>query len=233
MADSPPETPFHRPVIRFRWIHRIGYLTTAIVALQCSALGALWIYSLVTRNDAPIYSGTNEHELRAEGDRWVRGSAIRSLSFVPGAKALSGDGIRLAVMPSFSDWYAVAISARPGAKRATGVIVRLQQPSYRPDSPDTPPIEIARAAFPIPLEDYREFASWFEQHVDGFGGGGDLCLDGAPVAFERINGDRTLSGVGNCEAHYDEIRMRSLAFLKRYVPVETLPADADWHEREE
>lgn len=174
--------------------------------------------------------GTNEHELREEGERWVRGSAIRSLAFVPDAKALSGDGIRLAVMPSFSDWYAIAVSARPGDTRATGIIVRLQQPYFDRESAVTPPIEISRVPFPVPLKDYREFTTWLDQHVNGYEGEGSGCLDGAPVAFERIVGDRTLSGVGNCEEHYEAIKMRSLAFLKRYVPVSMLPAEADWHQ---
>lgn len=217
---------------RATWIHQIGYVTTAIVALQGAALGSYLIFDWVQRQDPRFYSGTNEHELRKEGEHWVRGSAIRSLAFVPGGKALSGDGVRLAVMPSFSDWYAVAISARPGSKRATGIIVRLQQPIYSRDDAGTPPIEISRVSFAVPLKDYREFTAWFDQHVDGYDGDGSGCLDGAPVAFERIDGKSTVSGIGNCESHYEEIKMRSLAFLKRYVPVSTLPADANWHVRE-
>ena len=159
----------------------------------------------------------------------MRRSALKSLAFVPAANALSGDGLRLAVMPSFSDWYAVAISARPGDERATGIIVRLQQPQFDRGEARSP-MKISRKSFAIPLTDYREFSVWFDQHVEGYDGDGSLCLDGAPMAFERVAGDSIISGVGNCEEHYDEIRMRSLAFLKRYVPVETLPADADWHD---
>lgn len=218
---------------RARWIHQVGYVTTAIVLFGSIVLGWAIFDERARRIDPRFYSGTVEHELREEGERWVRGSAIRSLMFVPAAKALGGDGVRLAVMPSFSDWYAVAISARSGSGRATGVIVRLQQPSYSSDDMGTPPIEISRTSFAIPLDEYREFAAWLDDHVDGYDGGGSVCLDGAPVAFERVVGTRTVSGVGNCEDHYNEIRMRSLAFLKRYVPVATLPADADWHYRDD
>src|SRR5688572_11425360 len=57
--------------------------------------------------------------LREGGDRWIRRSALKSLAFVPAADAMGGDGIRLAVIPSFSDWHAVSMSARPDSVRAT------------------------------------------------------------------------------------------------------------------
>ena len=171
MDDDPPQGTSLVLVRRTRWIHRIGYLTTLIVALECAGLGALWIYDWQRRHDPQFYSGTNEHELRQEGERWVRGSALKSLTFVPAAGALSGDGLRLAVMPSFSDWYAVAMSARPGSKRATGIIVRLQQPDFDRDEARSP-IEIARVSFAVPLTDYRDFTAWLDQHVDGYDGAG-------------------------------------------------------------
>lgn len=132
-------------------------------------------------------------------------------------------------MPSFSDWYAVAMSARTEGRDARGVIVRLQQPGFRPGE-SASPIEISRVSFAVPRQEYRDFVAWLDQHVEGYDGEGLACLDGAPVAFERVASDRTVSGVGNCAEHYEAIKLRSLAFLKRYVPVETLPADANWHQ---
>jgi hypothetical protein len=39
------------------------------------------------------------------------------------------------------------------------------------------------------------------------------CVDGAPIAFERVSGTVVRSGIGNCSDHYEKVGMRIYEFL--------------------
>jgi hypothetical protein len=111
-----------------------------------------------------------------------------------------GSGLRIVLMPSFSDWFGLGLY-RQADGSAVGVLSRQQQPEWGPEKP-LPPIEIDRHSFRLSADRYREFYVWFDGWVREHGQSARSgCLDGSPVAFERVRGVEILSGMGSCEPH--------------------------------
>ena len=65
---------------------------------------------------------------------------------------------------------------------------------------------------------------------DGYTGDPGLCLDGTPVAFERVRGAAITSGTGSasCIQHYKMVSLAVLRGLHASTPQLGLPSDADW-----
>lgn len=140
---------------------------------------------------------------------------------------MNGNGLRLVVMPSFSDWYGLALY-RNRQGRGTMLLTRLQQPSFDSEDP-LAPIQIAAMTTQSP--DYARQLAWFDRWVEQHGQATSAgCIDGTPTAFERVVGDEITSGLGNCERSYDLLKQRMLALAKQHFPDAPLPAVPDWHE---
>ncbi len=209
-----------------RWLHRIGYVTTALIVVQLLAIGYFgtrgWLEERELRAARIAETRTNEGPLQPTDDRWVRASAIYLLERLPPLEALNGDGIRFVAMPSFnSSHFAVAISLPdPAAAEAQGVLSTFAaQEKYAP---------LSERQFRMPATAYRSLAARFDELTDGWPGHWSMCLDGNPVAFERVRGRRITSGSGNCHSHYDQVSELIWVYLRRFVPGDDLPTRGDW-----
>jgi len=218
------------PPLLLRWLHRIGYLTTGLVVLL-----ALWAAYIALEFPLPGHKqdwdgNLVQQELEKASERFTRSGGDAVLAALPSRSEMAGSELRIVVMPSFSDWFGVGLYRRSDGT-AAGILSRHQQPSWNPDDP-LKPVEIGRYSFQISAEEYHRFHSWFDRWLRKYGrdNGRYACLDGTPIAFERVQGSKIVSGMGNCERHYELIKQYTLAFVKRHVPQAPLPADANWHE---
>ncbi|MGH6617577.1 hypothetical protein, partial [Sphingomonas sp.] len=116
------------------WLHRIGYLTTAVVIVELGVIGFVvgreWLRHRQISAMLVERSRTHEAPIREEGEPHVRGAAVELLARLPPLRALHGDGLRFVAMPSFgtSD-YALALSLPPKAAAADGVLVVIDKTS--------------------------------------------------------------------------------------------------------
>lgn len=208
------------------WLHRLGYLTNAIVIIELGIVGYVvgrewlrhreWSAKLVER------SRTHEAPLREDGERYVRGSAVELLAMLPPLRALHGNGLRFVAMPSFgtSD-YALAASLPSGASHATGVLIVIDKMNESRTA--------STRQFRIPSAAYQRMMANLDRLTDGWPGDDNSCLDGAPAAFERVRGARITSGIGNCGPHYDRVKLVVLNATRRFAPGPDLPTENDWH----
>lgn len=210
------------------WLHRIGYVTTALIVAQLLAIAFYGTRAWLEKRkaDAEQIEATRTHEgpLQSMGDRWVRGSAIHLLGKLPPLRQLHGDGIRFVAMPSFNrSHFAVAISLpKSAADEAQGVLMRFDQENdYAP---------FGERQFRIPSSVYRSLVARTDKLTDGWQGYSDYCLDGTPIAFERIRGPRITSGIGNCHQHYEQLGSLMWSHLRKFAPGDDLPDSGDWHE---
>jgi hypothetical protein len=150
----------------------------------------------------------------------IEGDATKALAPV---RAPQGEAevLSFVSMPSFSTWRAVSISLSPSGTTAQGKVVSADQSGSLTQLTfsDVRSFSAPKAAF---LRAAREL----DATTDGWPGSGDsLCMDGTPVAFERIRSGRVTSGWGNadCDKHYAAVREIVFAFLRRYAPDSVMP----------
>lgn len=211
------------------WLHRLGYLTTAIVIIELAFIGYVggrewlrhreWTAKLIER------SRTHETRLQEDDEPYVRGSAVELLATLPPLETLHGDGLRFVAMPSFgiSD-YALAVSLSSGAAYATGVLLVIDKTNERRTA--------ATRQFRIPSAAYQRLVADLDSLTDGWPGDSNQCLDGSPAAFERVRGARITSGIGNCGPHYARVKLLVLNAIRRFAPGADLPTEDDWHRYE-
>lgn len=208
------------------WLHLIGYLTTAIVIVELSAIGFFvgreWFRDRQVSTILIERSRTHEAPIRDDGESYVRGAAAKMLAMLPPLRALHGDGLRFVAMPSFgtSD-YALALSLPPKASAADGVLIVIDKTGESRSA-------ITRR-FTASAADYRKLVIDLDRLSDEWPGDDDQCLDGVPAAFERVRGPRITSGIGNCSPHYDKVKLLVLNAIRRLAPGPDLPTEDDWH----
>ncbi len=214
---------------RLRWLHRLGYVTTLIVLLQIVVIGvAAFRHSQREREmtaELIEESRTRAGPIQEGDDSWVRGSAVRQLALLLPLEALHGNGLRFVVMPSFSEWYSLALSFEPAGERAEGVLI-----VSRPTGEEQ--VQTSTRRFSVPRRHSLRLMSEFDRMTDTWAGDAASCADGAPAAFERVRGQRVTSGVGNCSPHYRRIRAMMLETVRRFAPGDDVPTDPDWHRYE-
>jgi hypothetical protein len=221
-------TAERRSANRPRWLrllHRVGYVTTALVVVELLGISFLatraWLQDREMRASLVEDSRTHDGPVRADDDI-IRRSAAYLFSQLPTLSALHGDGLRFVAMPSFNQaHFAVAIyMPSPQAKDAEGVLLRFdQQNNYAP---------LGQRLFRMPAAAFRSLAVRMDKLTDGWPGSSDECLDGTPAAFERVRGRRVTSGVGGCGQHYEDVARLNWNYLKRFAPGPDLPTRGDW-----
>lgn len=216
-----------KPQRWLRWVHRIGYVTTALIAAQLLLIAFLgtreWLENRERRAAQIEESRTYEGPLRAADGDIVQESAAYLLRQLPPLEALHGDGLRFVAMPSFNEaHFAVAISLpKPDAIEAEGIVARFNQYSrYAP---------LGQRQFRMPAAAYRSLTSKLDTLTDGWPGEETGCVDGTPIAFERVRGARVTSGIGNCVLHYEQLGQLMWNYLHRFAPADDLPSEGDWH----
>jgi hypothetical protein len=214
-----------RSPARLQWLHRVGYVTTTLVAIQILfIIGAIcwdeWDEARRTRSWWE-WSKTQEGPLKRD-TRLPNDDLLDYLRQLLPIASLHGDGFHFVVTPSFSQSdYAFTLSLRQGAKSAKGSLYVLGS--------RTPEAVVQPRAFTVPAWDYRRYADVMDRLTDGWPGADEGCTDGAPVAFERIRGERVTSGRGNCSPHYGRIKRLNLALIRRFAPGPDLPTERDWY----
>ena len=140
---------------------------------------------------------------------------------LPALEALSGDGFRATIQPSFGlATYRLAIWQPVGNGPAQGVLVIDRRGEKR---------GAERRPFILPRARYAEVAGKIDQWAPNWPGGpGDYCCDGTAIGFERIRGAHILSGSGNCSDHYDALKLLLLQLVRRYAAGADLPTHGDW-----
>lgn len=220
------------------WLHRIGYVTTALIAAQLVAIGILmtlgWINDRERRAAAIEETRTHETPLLPTEDRYVRRTAIELLKTLPPLSSLHGDGLRFVVMPSLASYhYAIAISLRPGSAEARGVLKTFENHELAKafDSQTAP--TVSDRNFVMPAQAYRSLAGEWDEMTDDWPGKVAYCLDGSTMAFERVREQRVTSGIGNCIEHYEQLQLLILKYIHRFAPGDDLPAESSWHRFDE
>jgi hypothetical protein len=223
------QSPRGRP----RWLrvlHRVGYVTTALVLLEILFVAFLatrgWLHERQIRSAQIEDSRTHEGPLRAADDDIVRAGATYLFAQLPPLAALHGDGLRFLAMPSFnrSHFAVVIYLPKPDAKEAEGVLSRFDsQNNYAP---------LGKRRFRLPVSTYRSLATKMDKLTDDWPGDSGFCLDGTPTAFERVRGRRVTSGIGNCDQHYEQVGSLMWNYLQQFAPGEDVPSRGDWEPAE-
>ena len=208
------------------WLHRIGYVTTALIVVELLWIAFLfthgWLHEREMRAGQIEATRTHEERLLPNGDRYVQGEAIDLLGKLPALNGFHGDGLRFVAMPSFNrSHFAVAVfMPRPAADQAQGVLLRFDwQNNGAP---------LGQRQFHMPAAAYRSLVTKMDKLTDGWPGNPGLCLDGTPTAFERVRGKRVTSGIGNCDEHYEQVGLLMWNYLRRFAPGDDLPTRGDW-----
>lgn len=211
-----------------RWLHRVGYAATLIVALEIAIVGwfggsAWWRYRRIEaaqREDTRTHTGP----ITARNGDPVHDDALRLLAKLPPLASLGPDAVRYAIAPSFGrQWFAVAL--RPTRDSVTGVLVTVTRSDM-----DTFGAE-NRRAFAMPIQAYRALMARADRLTDGWAGTTHFWTDGTPIAFERMRGEALSSGIGNEPAHYGGLAAAVRNGLAPYVP-EVASLDGEWTQRE-
>jgi hypothetical protein len=211
---------------RLLWLHRIGYVTTALIVAELLLIAFLatrgWLQEREMQAGQIEASGTHEGKLLPNGDPYVQGEAIDLLEKLPGLNALHGDGLLFVAMPSFNrSHFAVAVSMpRPTADQADGVLLRFDWQNNG--------ALVGQRHFRMPAPAYRSLVKKMDKLTDGWPGIPGVCADGTPTAFERVRGQSVTSGIGNCDEHYEQIGRLMWDYLRRFAPGDDLPTRGDW-----
>jgi len=226
--EEPASAPTEAKPRRSRaltWLHRVGYVTTAIVVIF---VGVVLSYELGHILDARARSVAWMEETRTHAgpmraaQHEIFGPDVRdSLSLLPPLRALHGDGLRFLVSPSFGEAnYSIALWLAPEAQVAEGLLVVA---TVRGTG------EAAGGArrFSMPRTDDLAMMERFDRKTDHWGGTGDHVLDGTSTGFERVRGERVTSGFNN-GPHEAELRAIVLDALRRFAPRSDLPTDESW-----
>lgn len=208
-----------------RWLHRIGYLTTVLIALELLFAGFLQSRELLRRREISVAlvedSRTHETPLQLSSHHNGSDGAIWLLNRLPPLRSLNSNGFRFAVMPTFGEYnYAIALTLSPNGQTAEGSLNAFDVETSR---------LVSHRRIAMPSGDYRALVSSLDTMTDAWPGDDTECLDGSVMAFGRVRAHRVTSGIGNCSAHYERIKLLTLNYMRKFAPGPDLPPENDWH----
>jgi hypothetical protein len=214
-----------------RWLkilHRIGYVTTALVAAQLLFLAYMIVPEWWTdlQRDRAQRERTQTHvgRLAQHIDDDGPGETLLLLGALPRNAGVGRDALRIIIKPSLQDRaYVLALDAGPGPTgRATAEMATIRW--------DECGGQQVRRAFTLAPSEYRNFIKWFDQKTENYTGSAEGVLDGTSVAFERRKNGEITSGAGNIPSHYGQLAARLLTLLKPHVSGADIPTDSSWHD---
>lgn len=214
-----------------RYVHRVGYATTALVALQmlfvAATIGSEWWGQ--RQIDATQRAQTRTHvgALVLDPRNMLTAGRSALLDLLPDEAERADESFRIAIDPSRSV-YRYALAIIPSANRDGPAAVDFISAADDACDLDTPPT-ITRRSFSIATADYRAFAKWFDETTDNYRGSTLAVLDGTDFAFERRRGEQTTSGAGNIPDHHGKLAARLLTLLKPHLSGADIPTDESWH----
>ncbi|WP_294217990.1 hypothetical protein [uncultured Sphingomonas sp.] len=206
---------------RWRWLHRIGFLCTLLVAIEIvwagAFIGSAWWRDRERDAEARAHSRVHRGELLTDLTAIDPGSgAISRLGVLAPMAMLGPDAVRLGVHPALSD-YAYALAMRRRGAVAEGLVVVFER---RADYTE----ERKTYRFQVPVAEFNQVMSQFDAVTDGYAGGDRLCTDGTKYAFERRRGSLTTSGtsVSSCDRTYERAANILIEFARRFSPLPKL-----------
>lgn len=217
-----------------RWLrilHGVGYVTTALVAMQLLFIAFMVGSDWWDRRQADLRyrEATRTHvgPLTNIGSELGFEESAALFAALPAASKDAPDSFRIAIEPSLNP-HSYALSLIPSNQPAGLVAVELVTLSG--DACDfRAPLTMNRRTFTLPPDDYRRFASWFDAKTEGYAGSSDGVLDGTTLSFERRKAGQMTSGSGNVPDHYGQFAARLLQLLKPHLKGADIRTDASWH----
>jgi hypothetical protein len=212
-----------------RWLHVVGYFTTAIVALELGAIGSVlamdWARNQRMSAAARERTRTHEGPLSAWLDQSPRalGEERKLVLKLAPLDVRQSDGFRFVAMPSFGkQWFALALHAK--GNEARGVLVSVTRSDTRNGAAES------ERTFSMPLPAYQAMVARVDRFSDSWKGDSGYWLDGTTAAFERVRGGRVTSGMGNSATHYARLASMVRDDLSPFLP-EVAALDEGWMER--
>lgn len=215
------------------WLHRVGYFTTALIALELGFFGyhtvRFWAEERKRDEWRIEESRTHEGRLKPSKDVVTGPDLVDLINELPSPNARSSDTFRFAAMRSLDrTWYAYSVEIPNIRGDAVGILLIF----YRKYGPDGQwHVERSDIPFHMPRSQVEEALSEIDRIVSGWPGeSGRLCIDGTGVAFERIQRGRAISGIGSatCSNHYGRLSLRALAVVEHVLPASLRPKDLSW-----
>lgn len=186
----------NRPLSLRLWLHRIGYVTTAIIAaelLLMAGFGAASAYEQAMSDRA-------DRAARRTYERPLASPRIQGRFAALARENPAGpDSLKVYTSGPFCCFAIMILSAGQNGAPAHGV-----EADYADDG--TPMHGVTH--FEMPAAAYAAAMRRFDQLTDGRPGDTDIGADGAHVAFERVRGARVTSGEGSTASrtpHYSDI----------------------------
>jgi len=211
-----------------KWLHRIGYVCTALILAE---LAVFFYFAIPATIEHRKYIAQQMEETRTRegaltGGSEIRGNALALLKPLPPLTGPGANGLRFVAMPQLSYFdYALSLAGTGG--NAEGILIVTDRRREGTAAKST------TQHFTMPRAAYAALLTEFDHRADGFAGidTGGACLDGNVIAFERIRGSRITSGIGNgsCFAHYGDIGNIVKAALLRAVTPSGPPVGRNWY----
>ncbi len=213
---------------KLKWLHRVGYVATALVAIELIGIGALALHIWWQDRErvARWVELTRTHEGPLRSDVRYHPDELDLIETLPPLSSLGSDGLRFAAMPSLrGPSYAYALIIPTTGARATGVINIF--PRYLEQGPSSPRTTIK---FTMPTASAKKLLAKVEASTRGWAGEDTACLDGTGVAFELVAKGETTSGAGNaaCSEHYGALSLLVLRPVQSIIPEALRPGGRSW-----
>jgi hypothetical protein len=209
------------PSLRWRWLHRIGYLCTLLIAVEIvwagTLIGTAWWHDRERGAYIRAHSRVHRGNLLTDPTAVDPSSgAISRLGVLASVAELGPNSVRFGVDPALSD-YAYSLAMRRRGVTAEGLVVVFER---RADSTEDRTVY----RFQVPAAEFNQVMAQFDTVLDGYAGGDRLCTDGVQYAFERRRGALTTSGtsVSSCDRTYERAADILIEFARRFAPLPKL-----------
>ena len=207
------------------WLHRVGYLTTALVLAEVALVGTVafngWRQNRDQRAAEIERTRTHAGPLLADDPRY-RPDELDLLQTLEPLSATADHDWRFVAMPSLSGaWFAYVMTTEPGSRRGHGTLV-----AFRHGSVDRRFIR----RFTVSADAARRYMARIARLTDRWDGERDLCVDGTGVAFELRSARGITSGSGNsgCSEHYRAVARFALEPVRALIPPVLRPRGGEW-----
>jgi hypothetical protein len=215
---------------RLKWLHRIGYVATALVAMELIGIGALVLHFWWQERERVArwveLTRTHEGPLRSDTVRY-RPDEIDLIETLPPLSSLGGDGLRFVAMPSLrGPSYAYALTVPAVGARATGVINIF--PRFLEQGVSS--ASAVSIKFTMPKASAKKLLAKVDASTRDWAGEDAPCLDGTSVAFELVTNAGISSGAGNaaCSEHYGALSLLALKPVQSIIPAAMRPGGRSW-----
>jgi hypothetical protein len=205
-----------------RWLHRIGYATTAVVLAQL-LFAAVVVGREHLRRRAWAAGRKTETAWHA-GPLAAPDYMLPFMAELRARTSQTGEGLLFLAYPAL-DQRVFAVALRPAAGKSDvgGMLLIIDERLPRAKA-------VRRFDFRISAAEYRQLVGRINIAAADFDGSEHFDTDGTDIAIERVTGGRMASGHGNMIEPYRSIGEQVLGLLRRPLPNADLPQPGhDWY----